>query len=712
MSAALRVRKLLPEAREASRRSPIPASVSPLITHLWQEMPVDKPVCIRCAWLERELMRQTPLGLCPDELLAGRVDFRAEAPQPVEAGIPSDMFPMGQRGHTALDAEKLMKLGITGIEAEIEELLCRTNDEDSRTFYKSALISLEGFRELAERLRVMSGDLSETAPEATQRADMARLRDVLATVPEHPATSFYEAIQATHLLYFAASLVSQSLYGPGRLDRVLRPYYEADIRDGRITPDGALELICCQFLLMNHAFETPQPVMLAGLGPDGRDTTSDLTYLCLEADQLVGLVNPSIAVAVNLDTPRELLDLSAERLLAGATKPSLFNDNVVISGLQQLGVPFEDAVEYIHSTCVEITMIGRSNILVASPYINLLRPLEFMLNAGRPMRGDENKNDVNGHTDLAPPSLQSYANFQAFLTEYERQLAGRIKYAAEAMACIRRGRAAGWAFPFASCFTADCLESGRDMDRGGARYTWTETSNVGLANIVDSLNVIKKRVFEEGTLSLSELREMLAADFPDEAQRRELIKDVPRYGNDIAEADNLAAEIVRTIYSEHYDYRDGLGGWFVPGFFCWIMHRVLGEQTAASPDGRRAGDVLADAAGAAQGRDTSGPTAAVRSITSWDHRSGLGGIVLNLRFAAGAGAEHPTTLVDLIRTYFELGGFEIQINAVDSEVLLDAQRDPESHADLLVRVAGYSDYFTLLDPKMQDEVISRTQHPI
>lgn len=725
MDAGERVASLLVAAREASRRNTVHLIVRPMLSHLWSELPLDEPVPIRCAWLEREIMRRVPLGLAPDELLAGRIDSSAVPLEAIEASPPADMYPWGQRAHTALDAEKLLRVGARGIESEMRERLdgramlreaswteASSDAQARRTFYESALVSLEGFRQLVARLRVMADELSKTAGDERQRKEMSRLSQMLARVPENPATTFYEAIQAMHLLYFTGTIVAQALYGPGRLDRVLLPFYERDLRDGRITRDEALQLICCQFMLMNHAFELPQPVMIGGLGPDGSDSTNELTHLCLEADRLVGLVNPSLGLAVNERTPRELLEKAAAGLASGGTKPALFNDRVIIPGLQRLGLPFEDAADYIHSTCVEITVIGRSNILVASPYLNLLKPLEFMLNDGRPMLGDEKLGDVNAHTHLAPPVLSSYHTFDEFKDEYKRQLGSRISDAAEMMAAVRRGRASGWAFPFASCFTADCIERGMDLDRGGARCTWTETSNVGLANITDSLSAIRKRVFEERSLSLEQLRDMLIGDFPDETARLRLLRGVPRYGNDLEEADSLAREIVETIYDEHAKHRDGLGGPFVPGFFCWIMHRVLGDQTAASPDGRRGGEPLADAAGPAQGRDTRGPTAAIKSITSWDHRAGLGGIVLNLRFSPGTfkGTHDSAALVDLVRSYFKLGGFEVQVNAVDSDTLRDAQRVPERHADLLVRVAGYSDYFTLLDRKMQEEIIRRTEH--
>lgn len=683
-----RLDTILPGALWASRANQVHRLIIPLLNEIRAEMPREEPVPIRCAWVEREVLRRAPLGLCFGELLAGRLDPVVPPSQAPTVDLPSDMYPHGQRAHTALDAAGLLRLGTSGVKREITARLSSASSEDSRVFYRSALMSLEGFSELVSRLREMALALSRSGSEPAQREEMAELAALLSRVPANPPATFREALQAIHLLYFAGSLTVQSLYGPGRIDRLLLPYYKADLEAGVLTRGEALELICCQFVLMNYLYQLPQPVMIGGLDAHGRDTTNDLTYLCLEADRLVGLVNPSLAVGVNEQTPHDLLDMAAQSLVSGLTKPALFNDHVIIDGLRRLEVTPEDACEYIHSTCVEITVIGRSNILVASPYINLLAPLLELV--------------AEGEAD----------SFDAFLRCYKQRIAAAITQAAASQREIRKGRMTGWAFPLASCFTADSLERGIDMDRGGARYTWTETSNVGLANVVDSLMVIKRRVFEERTHTLAGIHSILASDFADEAEHAVLTRGVPRYGNDDAEADSLAREIVETVYSEHYSHRDYTGGWFVPGFFCWIMHRILGESTPASPDGRRAGEPLANAAGAAQGRDRTGPTAAVRSITSWPHEPGIGGIVLNLRFSADAlaGESARRSLIDLVRTYFELGGFEIQINAVDTATLRDAQAHPEDHADLLVRVAGYSDYFTSLDRKMQEEIISRREH--
>ncbi len=709
-----RIEALRAAALDASRNDVMgPQVAATVLRAAWHDAPADEPVPIRCAIAEAETLRHAPLGLADGELLAGRLD--PDAPPPSGDPLPPRAFPGGQTSHMALDADRLLAEGISGIEAGVRRRMDASTEPEKLVFYRSCLIALQGFRDLAARLREMARQRAEAAADPQVRAEMLELAAMLDRVPEHPAATFHEAIQAMHLLFFAATLTVCGLFGPGRPDRLLWPYYQRDLAEGRITRERALELICCQFILMNYVIPLPLPVMVGGIDVHGHDRSNELTELCLEADALVELLNPSLGLGVNRETPTHLLDMAAESLLAGRTKPSLFNDHTIGEGLHLRDATAEDSTNYIHSTCVEITICGASNILVASPYINLVKPLEWILNGGKHYDGSDavgGEGYVNAFTRLQPAPIEALTTYDALLAEYERLLAGKIADAAKEQQDVRRQRAAGWAYPLLSCFTRDCIERGLDTDRGGARYTWTETSNVGLANLVDSLNVIRRRVYEERSWTLADVRDALASNFADDARRLALIGGVPRYGNGDEEADQLAARMVGIIYREHAKYRDGLGSHFVPGFFCWIMHRILGSETGASPDGRRAGEVLADAAGAAQGRDRSGPTAAARSITSWDHRPGVGGIVLNLRFAPGffADAESRAKLVALIRAYVELGGFETQINSVDTATLRAAQERPEEYADLIVRVAGYSDYFTRLDPVMQEEVISRTEH--
>jgi formate C-acetyltransferase len=266
--------------------------------------------------------------------------------------------------------------------------------------------------------------------------------------------------------------------------------------------------------------------------------------------------------------------------------------------------------------------------------------------------------------------------------------------------------------PLASCFINDCLEKGVDFDRGGARYNWVENAHVGLANLVDGLIAIKNLVYGSKEISLAEFNNILKSDFEGQEELRErIINNIPSYGTDNDEADSLAVECAHFLQETTESHVVGLHRG-VPGFFCWIIHSYFGEVTGATPDGRKAFTAFADGAGAAQGRETCGPTASILSTTKWSHKKVLGGLVQNIKFSESAIATESgrKVLLSLIETYLRRGGFEIQVNVVGAATLRDAQLHPENYPDLIVRVAGYSDYFTHLNPVMQAEVIARTEH--
>jgi formate C-acetyltransferase len=449
---------------------------------------------------------------------------------------------------------------------------------------------------------------------------------------------------------------------------------------------------------MNRILQTGSAVsvMVGGRDERGADVTNELTYLCLAARLATRLSYPTVSVAWHEGAPSELMDFSVQMLAQGIGDPAFFNDSLIVRGLREHGVSAEDSYNYMNSTCVEIKVVGRSNMWVTAPYFNLAQGLLDVM-AGIALG------------DLPEP--QTYAELEALARE---RLGRQIDEAAQRLDQVWRDRAERGGFPLASCFIRDCLERGRDFDRGGARYNWVENSFVGLANLVDSLLALRYLVYERGELSIARLYEILSQDFEgQEALRQRILHTLPKYGNDQRASDALARQwaeylIARTEANQVGSHR------YVPGFFCWVMHERLGSQTGATPDGRRAFWPLADGAGAAQGRETHGPTASVLSTTGWSHQKVLGGLVHNVKFPgsplhAQAGRQ---TLRTLIETYLRRGGFEIQVNVVDKETLLNAQAHPEAYADLLVRVAGYSDYFVTLNRKMQDEIIARTEHSV
>jgi formate C-acetyltransferase len=418
-----------------------------------------------------------------------------------------------------------------------------------------------------------------------------------------------------------------------------------------------------------------------------------LSYLCLEALRRTGLVYPTVGVCWHEGTPADLTRLASEIVADGCANPAFFGDETIQRGLRSYGVPAEESGNYINSTCVEITPVSSSNVWVASPYFSTCGIL---------------REEVAAQAASDAP----VRDFSSFLACYRDRLGQRIADAAKAQASLREGREKHGRKPLQSVFTKDCIARGRDIDDGGARYNWVECSFVGLANLVDSLWVVRQEIYEQKVLDFPELMRILDADFAGEEPVRRRFLSYPKYGNAVGEIDTLFDEIVTFARGEcarHPMPPDKAH--FVPGAFCWVMHERLGSQCGATPDGRRAGTPFADGCGPAQGREACGPTAAVLSTTSWDHAPLIGGSAFNMKFNKSLFADQGgrERLGDLVLTFLRRGGFETQINVVDADRLLAAREHPEDYRDLVVRIGGYTDYFVRLSPGMQDEVIRRTQ---
>jgi len=371
--------------------------------------------------------------------------------------------------------------------------------------------------------------------------------------------------------------------------------------------------------------------------------------------------------------------------------PAFFNDELISAGLQAHGASRADSHNFMNSTCVEMKVAGTSNVWVTAPYFNCpAELLDVMRKAGE---GD------------AP------SDFPAFCARLRDHFAKVVADAARGVDEIWQRRTRTGLQPFASCVIRDCLERGLDFVEGGARYNWVENSFVGLANLVDGLLVIKELVYERQELTLAEFTSILRDDYRGhEAFLGKVLNGVAKYGNNLEVADRLAGEWTQFLMDTTESNTVG-GHRYVPGFFCWVMHEHLGSLTGATPDGRRSGKPFADGAGPAQGREHGGPTASVLSTTSWSHLRAMGGVVHNLKFTPQvfAGRHGRDAAKAVIETYLKRGGFEIQVNVVGMDALKEAQRHPELHPDLIVRVAGYSDYFANLSANMQEEIIARTE---
>ena len=601
----------------------------------------------------------------------------------------------GQASHMAIDYEKLLRKGLSGIRAEAEACknaldLADPENLEKDDFYAGCLAALDGLSAYARHYSEAAAALAEAETDPARRAELSEIARVTAKVPERPAQTFREALQSVH--FVTMSLVG--LYQLGRPDRYLLPYYRRDLEAGRLTREDALELITCQGILFNDVIARGLAVglMVGGTDAEGRDVTNELTYLFIESIAGVRMIYPGVGLCRTKDTPADLLLNACRMLSKGYSHPAIFNDTVIRRGLEALGVPPEHSCEYIHSTCVEITPCRRSAVWVASPYHNLT---QYLL-------------DVLAREDIEAAA----PDYDSLTALYRAELARHVREECIRQNRLQLARRLHGGDPLVSCFVDDCLARGRDVDAGGAVYNWIMPSFVGMANLADSLITLKKLVYETLEYTIPQLYAILKADFAgNEPLRQRILKKLPKYGNDDPEADAVACEIPGWITAEVKKYATWRGSVFVPSLFCWVMHERFGRETMASPDGRPAGFPMGDGSGPAQGRERSGSTASVISSTKWAHWPFIGGIAVNLRFAAMS-EENLPKLAALLETYLDRGGFEVQVNTVDRAALADAQAHPERHADLVVRICGYSDYFTRIGKNMQDEVILRTAHGI
>ena len=656
--------------------------------------------------IRRVLANLTPV-IDHDELIVGKVWLReadgehAARLKAVRAFADSQPPVAGQTGHAQLDLDTLLTRGARGLQDDVRRRAAGLNpshpdDQRRLKFYEAALEALEGLCEWAQAYAVEAERQAGHCGDPQRKAELERIAEVCRRVPAYPARTFHEALQSVHFLNAATMIAEPVGYlVPGRIDRYLSPYYGDDVAAGRLTHEQAQELLDCSWIVISEyvAKGGAVSVMVGGPDAEGRDVTNDITWMALQAVEDVGLSYPSVGIAWHPGAPDELLERAVELMARGTGNPALFNDPVISAGMRRYGVPDADSHEFINSTCVEITPVGASNVYVASPYFNLCGELLALM-----------AEVVAGET-TAP-------SFDDFLAAYKQRMARAIAGAVAQENTCRETRARRGGKPLQSCFTRDCIERGADIDEGGARYNWVECSFVGLANLVDSLNNLRRLVYESSQISLADLKRALDADFAGAPELATRCRDAPaRYGCDDPRADALAQELTSFLAAECAKHEISPRSPFIPGFFCWIMHEQLGRVTGATPDGRRAGFPFADGAGPSQGSEREGPTAAIRSTTKWDHTPMLGGLVLNLKFAPSMLAEEAgrRKLRALLQTAMELGAFEVQVNCVDRETLVAAQKTPEMYRDLLVRVAGYCDYFVGLSAEMQAEILARTE---
>ncbi|MFW6189112.1 MAG: pyruvate formate lyase family protein [Planctomycetota bacterium] len=618
-------------------------------------------------------------------------------------------LPWVAANHLDLNYPRVVERGLGDILAEIRRRTAAADDKETREFYRSTEIAVEAavrfIRRYADRLEQEAGKPETAADRALELRETAEVCRRVAT--DRPQT-FRQALQLVWMVHIIGNIAGGSAMSFARFDQYMYPFYRRDLESGDITREAAKTLLECMWLKVNEPhMRTVQSVCLAGTTPDGGSAANELTELCLEVCREIAHPYPNTAVRVSRDSPEWLYDRIVETMKEGIGQPAVLNDDTWVPNLHRLGYPIEDAREYYNMGCVEIMIQGKVGKWGGGGAVDFPAVLELVFR-----NGEANSLGQRGIRTGPPDSLETFEDFmQAYLAQL-RHLVGRVRESARAFMEGMRGRDYD---PFASALVDDCLQKGKGIFQGGARYEPIHAvGGYGLATAADSLAAVRKFVYREERLTLEELARALEADFEgyEELQAR-LGREPACYGNDLDEVDDLA----RRLFDAYADAVHALNesdvpGRFVTSVFSYTHHVYAGELVGATPDGRKAGEAFSDTVAPSQGKDRLGPTAMLNSVTKLDQSKVTGAYALNVKLSPSLveGEAGSAALKGLLETYLGKGGAQMQVNFVDQETLRDAQEHPEKHRDLIVRVAGYCEYFTSLDRHLQDEIISRTAH--
>lgn len=507
---------------------------------------------------------------------------------------------------------------------------------------------------------------------------------------------------------------------PGRFDRYLYPYFHKETLAGALPRERALELLEALWVKFNEinkvrdegstkafgGYPMFQNLIVGGQTPDGRDSTNELSYLCLEATQNVRMPQPSISIRFHMGTPQPFLLKACEVVSLGLGMPAVYNDHVILPALTARGVTLEDARDYCIIGCVEPQKGGKTEGWHDAAFFSLAKCLELALNNGvDPISGAQ----------LGPKTgtLETMATFADVLTAYRRTVAHMVRLLVISDNCCDIAHGSINPLPFLSSMVADCIPKGKSLQEGGAHYNFTGPQGVGVGNVGDALSALNKLVYTDGVVDRKELAEALRKNWEGfESMRQTMLNKAPKFGNDDDTADELARLAARVYCEEVEKYTNARGGRFQAGLYPVSANVPLGASVGALPDGRMAGTPLADGVSPVSGRDLHGPTAAAKSVAKLDHEIASNGTLFNQKFHPSAlkGESGWGNLAALIRTYCSLGGMHVQFNVVSKEILQEAQHNPEQYRSLVVRVAGYSAFFTALDKSLQEDIIARTEH--
>jgi len=643
-----------------------------------------------------------------------------------ESGIFTEFMEQRAPGHTVLD-DKIYRKGLLDFKKEIAQAtdaLDFATDPDAwgrREELRAMDISCDAVILFAERHAKLAESMAAASSDPARKKELLKIAANCRWVPAHAPTDFWEALQSYWFCHLAVitELNGWDAFSPGHLDQHLFPFYQAGVQNGTLDKGEARELLECFFVKFNNHPSPPKVgvtaaesgtytdfanINLGGLLPDGSDGSNELSHLLLDIIDEMHLLQPSSNIQLSRKSPDLFLRHTLRVVRNGYGFPSIFNADAVVEEQLRQGKSLADARAGGCSGCVEVGAFGKEAYILTG-YFNLVKMLELALNDGV---------DPASGVRLGPATgePEGFASFGELFEAFRAQLAHFIGIKIRGNRLIEMIYSAQMPAPFLSVLTDDCISRGVDYNAGGARYNNSFIQGVGIGSITDSLSAIKRHVFEQRNLPLQELVATLKADFhADEPLRQRLSNKTARYGND----DDAADDIMRLVFDAFFDEVDGRpntkGGAYRIEMLPTTCHVYFGSVTGATPDGRRRGAPLSEGISPVQGADRNGPTAVIRSAGKMDHiRSG--GTLLNLKFSPTllAGEGGIDGLAGLVRSYFRMDGHHLQFNVVNAETLKAAQANPQQYRDLIVRVAGYSDYFCDLSVELQNEIIARTEH--
>lgn len=640
-------------------------------------------------------------------------DFiNSQMPEEVKAATKTQIFSINQtdkgQGHIIIDYPRLLSGGLDNLVTELKQ---HVNDAPDNAFYQAALILLEASQRHILRYAALAEQMAQTCNDVQRKAELERIARISQHISGNKPQDFYQACQLfwymNIILQYESNASSLSL---GRFDQYMLPFYQHSLSHGE-SPEFLKELLeslwvkCNDIVLLRSTssaryfagFPTGYTILLGGLTDAGRSAVNVLSFLCLDAYQSICLPQPNLGVRVNEFIDRQFLLKTAETIRLGTGIPQIFNDEVVVPAFLNRGVRLEDARDYAVVGCVELSIPGKTYGLHDIAMFNLLKVMELTLH--------ENA----GNAAITYPEL---------VEQIRQKISHFVRLMAQGSNVCDIGHRDWAPVPLLSSFIEGCLDSGKDITAGGARYNFSGVQGIGIANLSDSLHALKGMVFDQQRLTFDALLASLKENFASEegrAIRARLINRFEKYGNDVDEVDLISADLLRFYCKEVEQYRNPRGGQFTPGSYTVSAHVPLGAVVGATPDGRFAGEQLADGGLSPMlGQDHQGPTAVLKSVSKLDNTLLSNGTLLNVKFTPSTleGQQGLNKLADFLGAFTRLKLQHVQFNVVNAEQLREAQKRPQDHAGLVVRVAGYSAFFVELSKEIQDDIIGRTAHQL